>query len=42
MALFGGSTKAIWIKRPLASLDHKQEEPIIIHSNNQSAIAFIK
>jgi hypothetical protein len=42
MALFQTSTKAIWIRRLLASLDKKKENPTIIHLDNQSAIALIE
>lgn len=42
MALSWTSTKAIWIRRLLASLDLKKENPTIIHLDNQSAIALIE
>jgi hypothetical protein len=35
MALFWTSTKAIWIRRLLASLDIEKINPIIIYLNNQ-------
>jgi hypothetical protein len=40
MALPRTSTKAIWVRRLLASLDKKK--PIIIHLDNQSAITLTK
>jgi hypothetical protein len=38
MALSWASIEAIWIRRLLASLDQKQKQLTVIHSENQSAI----
>jgi hypothetical protein len=42
MALFQTSTKVIWIRRLLASLDLKNKNPTIIHLDNQSLTTLIE
>jgi hypothetical protein len=42
MALFQASIETIWGKKLLVSLGQKKIKMVVIHSNNQSIIAFIE